>query len=326
MNREIPVADLLSQAAEGQERAIAILISEIEGGKARAVVDCLVGRPPNAQVIGLTGPPGAGKSTLAGRLASSLLAIGSKVGVVAVDPSSPFSGGALLGDRVRMDWPDQARPFMRSMATRGSTGGLAGATEDTVALLSWLGFTHVIVETVGAGQNDLAIAGIADTVVVVSVPGLGDSVQTEKAGMYEIADLHVVNKSDRPEAGQLAAELRHVTEPRDDWEVPVLLTNALDGSGVEELRDQIERHRAHLLEAGRFEGRRQERARSRLIAAAAARAESATRARLSEVGGLSEIAEQVVEGTLSVYQALDLVLAGDSDDSERDAWLDRGLP
>ena len=295
----------MAQALEGQDRAVGLLISEIEGENPRRVIDLLVGRPRDAHIIGITGPPGAGKSTLTGRLASSLIENGARVAVIAVDPSSPFTGGALLGDRVRMEWSPGARPYMRSMATRGAGGGLAGATEDSAHLLSCLGFSHVLIETVGAGQNDLAIAGIADTVLVVSVPGLGDSVQAEKAGMYEVADVHVINKSDRPGAKQLAAELRSVTGSRNGWEPPVLLTTATRGLGVDELRNAIGLHHDHLLADGRLEERRRKRAGSRLVNEVQAQAIALVRQRVQSSDQLARLADEIVKGTVSLYQALD---------------------
>lgn len=314
MNRELDISELVALAVEGQDRAIGILISEIESsGNPRRVLDQLVGRPRPAHILGITGPPGAGKSTLAGRLASSLIETGATVAVIAVDPSSPFTGGALLGDRVRMDWSTGPGPFMRSMATRGAAGGVAGATADSVDLLSWLGFEYVIIETVGAGQNDLAIAAIADTVLVVSVPGLGDSVQAEKAGLYEIADMHIVNKADRAGAMHLAGDLRAVAGVRDGWEVPVLLTTATQGIGVDELRKWIGSHGEHLVETGQLKERRGRRTRARLLDAAQSRAATAVREKLTNSDLLTQLADEVVNGRISTYQALDEMLASDQE-------------
>jgi LAO/AO transport system kinase len=316
VSRELPIDELIALARGGQDRAIGLLISEIEGpSDARRVLDHLVGLPRTCHTVGVTGPPGAGKSTLTGRLASSLIEAGSTVAVVAVDPSSPFTGGALLGDRVRMDWSVGSRPYMRSMATRGAPGGIANATGDAVDLLCALGFKYVIIETVGAGQNDLAIAGIADTVLVVSVPGLGDSVQAEKAGTYEIADIHVVNKADRPGATQLANDLRSIGGVRGGWEVPVLLTTATEGIGVEELRIRIEAHADHLTESGERDERRRTRVRTRLITAAQSKAAAATLDALRDAKLLFRLADEVVTGRLSVYQALDQVLPANLDSS-----------
>lgn len=316
MNRELDISELVALAVSGQDRAIGILISEIESsGNPRRVLDLLVGRSRQAQILGITGPPGAGKSTLAGRLASSLIESGATVAVIAVDPSSPFTGGALLGDRVRMDWSIGPGPFMRSMATRGAAGGVAVATADSVDLLSWLGFGYVIIETVGAGQNDLAIAGIADSVLVVSVPGLGDSVQAEKAGLYEIADLHVVNKADRPGAMQLAGDLRAVAGVREGWDVPVLLTTATQGIGVDELRKSIESHGGHLVESGRLKERRGRRVRGRLLNAAQSQAATAVRDKLVNSDLLSQLADEVINGRISTYQALDEMLSSDHETS-----------
>jgi LAO/AO transport system kinase len=255
--------------------------------------------------VGFTGPPGAGKSTLLAALATAYRRAGDEVGVVAVDPTSPFSGGALLGDRIRMnDLATDAGIFIRSMATRGSLGGLATTTREVIDLMDAFGFPRVLVETVGVGQTELEITGAADTVVVVLVPESGDGVQAMKAGLMEIADIFVVNKSDRPGADRLVTEVRTALHLREGeamknvpahhgvdlsgvarsktergaktgprarsaaregrWEIPVLKTFAQSGEGVDALLEAIDRHRAHLESSGRLESRRRARAERRV--------------------------------------------------------------
>jgi len=242
--------ELVEKALAGNRYALARLISLIEdnGTEARAALAALYPHTGQAHVVGVTGAPGTGKSTLVNELTKVLRAQGTTVGIVAVDPSSPFSGGALLGDRVRMrDLAGDRGVFIRSMATRGSLGGLARATSDVVKVLDAAGFSVVLVETVGAGQAEVDIARTAHTTVVVEAPGLGDEVQALKAGLLEIADVLVVNKADRPGAAQTARALEMVINRNavrggaDDnaWRPPILKTIALDGSGVPEVLEAI---------------------------------------------------------------------------------------
>jgi LAO/AO transport system kinase len=265
----------------------------------------------------VTGPPGAGKSTVVDRVTGVLRAEGQTVGIVAVDPSSPFTGGAVLGDRIRM----QAHAldpgvFIRSMATRGSLGGLARATGEVVKLLSAFGHDWVLIETVGVGQTELDIMKIADTTVVVLVPESGDAIQTMKAGLMEAADIFVVNKADRPGAPALMAELRFAAHLHDtsaasrkdvDWQIPVLSLEAQRGVGVPELVAEIRRHRAALESSGAFAARRRERARQELEAllvdAFRARVERGLRA-----GEFRAVFEDVVAGTRDPYSAAAAIL------------------
>jgi LAO/AO transport system kinase len=211
--------------------------------------------------IGLTGPPGVGKSTLASVLVRKARALGKRVGVVSVDPSSPFSHGALLGDRIRLaeHFTDEA-VFIRSMASRGHLGGLAGATADAVLLMDAFGFDVIIIETVGVGQSEVAIAELAQTTLVALQPGSGDSIQVLKAGIMEIADIFVVNKADHPMADQLRREIRSMMEMLQwsGWVPELVATQALAGEGIEELWSAIERHTAYLNETGEIEQRRRE--------------------------------------------------------------------
>ena len=247
-------------------RALARAISVVERGgpDAEALMRRLGPRPLRAWTIGITGPPGAGKSTLADRLIAAARAADRTVGVVAVDPSSPFSGGAILGDRVRMVSHSGDRGvFIRSMAARDSLGGLASATRDVARLLDAYGFDVVLLETVGVGQSELDVVKVADTVAVIAVPGLGDAVQTLKAGILEVADLFVVNMADRPGSERTVAELLAMIQlgggRPDCWTPPIVETVATAGRGIDALWAALERHRAHLEATGELDARRRRR-------------------------------------------------------------------
>lgn len=266
--------DLVRAAIEGEQRSLGRLLSVVESdavAAARALAEAgnVAGA---AQVVGVTGPPGAGKSTLVCRLAEALLAEGERVAVLACDPTSPFSGGALLGDRVRMTSVriGDGGAFVRSVATRGHGGGLAGATADLADVLIAAGFDRVLVETVGTGQTEIDVAGIADTVIVVSVPGLGDAVQAGKAGILEVAHVHAVNKADRAGANRLAGQIQSMAgaSVRDGWRPPVLLVSARTGTGLDALLDALGAHRRHLLASGASSRAREARVRGRILSLA----------------------------------------------------------
>ena len=261
-------ADALVDAARrGDRQALARALSLVErgGAEARAIVRATHPMGGGAYTVGLTGAPGAGKSTLTARLLARLRRTGDRVAVLAIDPSSPFTGGAILGDRIRMQDHDlDEGVFIRSMATRGHLGGLALATPAAVRVLDAAGFPWVVLETVGVGQVEVEVAGAADTTVVVLNPGWGDAVQAAKAGLLEIADVFVLNKSDRPGAGEAERDLvamLGVADRRDaGWIPPVIRTVATSGEGAPEVVDAVLRHRTHLEETRLIDRRRQERA------------------------------------------------------------------
>jgi len=255
---------LLAEFLSGSRRALAKLISAVEndGTLARAMLDELYAKVGNAYRLGITGPPGAGKSTLVDQLAKTIRATGKTIGIIAVDPTSPFTGGALLGDRVRMtDIATDPGVFIRSMATRGSLGGLSQKAQDAADLLDVFGKDFVIFETVGVGQSELDIVEAADTVVVILVPESGDSVQAMKAGLMEIADIFVLNKADRDGAQRAVRELEAILHlrPVAPWNPPVSATVASHGKGIEEVWKRIQEHRDFLLQDERLVAKRKQR-------------------------------------------------------------------
>ncbi len=259
---ETPILDALLRDFELQKpRALARAISYAEAGEGAELIRALYGKAGCAMTIGLTGPPGVGKSTLSAGLVRKARSLHKRVGVVSVDPSSPFSHGALLGDRIRLveHFTDEA-VFIRSMASRGHLGGLAGATADAVMLMDAFGFDVVLIETVGVGQSEIAIAELAHTTIVALQPGSGDSIQVLKAGIMEIADIFVVNKSDHPMANQLRREIRSMMEMAQfaGWVPELVMTQAIAGDGIDELWSAIERHVVYLNETGEIASRRRE--------------------------------------------------------------------
>jgi len=282
---EVPIApptatrpSLFERALGGDRVALARAISlvENEAEPAEAILSAAFPRTGKGLRVGITGPPGAGKSTLTARLARVYREAGEKVAIVAVDPTSPFSGGAVLGDRVRM-WELAGDPgvFIRSMASRGSLGGLAAATSDVCDVLEAVGFGRILIETVGVGQSELEVAETADTTLVVLVPESGDAVQALKAGLMEIGDVFAINKADREGAERAAHAVRsmlHLGANRDGWEPPVVLTVAQDGTGVPELVATLGRHVTFLTEQGLLERRRRRRLGERIEALVEARA------------------------------------------------------
>ncbi len=306
-----PVA-LTEAVLAGDRRALPRLVTIVESGgaPAREVGRRVYTAGRGGYTVGVTGPPGAGKSTLTDRLIGAVRAGGSEVGVLAVDPSSPFSGGALLGDRVRMmEHALDPGVFVRSMATRGHLGGLALAVPEVLRVLDAAGFPIVLVETVGVGQSEVEIAAAADTTVVVLTPGAGDSVQANKAGLLEVADVFVINKADRDGVLELERDLRammDLTTWPDAWRPPVLRTVAVKGEGVPELLETIERHRDHLTSTGGLERRRHDRAKGELQRVL----EERIRDRVMASPGYAELAPRVAEGDVDPWTAADRILDG----------------
>jgi len=301
---------LIDRARNGDVRALARLLSLVEDDspRVRSVIKDLLPDTGGARVIGLTGAPGAGKSTVTGALLSAFRQAGHRVAVLAVDPSSPFTGGALLGDRIRMqEHATDEGVYIRSMASRGHLGGLAAATPQAVRVLDAAGFELIIIETVGVGQAEVAIASLADSVVVLLAPGMGDAIQAAKAGILEVADLFVVNKADKPDAQQVVRDLRNMVALADrgdgDWKPPIVSTTATKGEGIGELTERLGQHWSWLNATGELKRRRQARAREELTALAF----TALRGRLA-ASRLDELAAQVADGTLDPFGAADELL------------------
>jgi LAO/AO transport system kinase len=305
-------AALVERALEGDRRSIAKVISLVErgGDGARAVIERLHPRTGNAWSIGITGAPGSGKSTLTDQLVGRLRATGGEVGVLAVDPTSPFSGGAILGDRVRMQsHTTDPGVFIRSMATRGHLGGLALAAPQAVRVLDAIGKAWIIIETVGVGQVEVEVAGYADTTVVVVNPGWGDAVQTAKAGLMEIADVFVVNKADRPGAAETVADLAAMLElsARRVWQPPIVRTVATTGEGVDDLFDAVAAHKAQVESSGEAESRRRIRLREELRGLVAAEMD-ARASTLCDGPRFDAIVDEVAARTRDPYAAADALL------------------
>ena len=319
--RRVPDVPLLVEQACGDDpahraRAVARLISLVEDASPalREVMRLLAPRAGHARVIGLTGSPGVGKSTSTSALVAAYRRRGMTVGVLAVDPSSPFSGGALLGDRVRMqEHATDDGVFIRSMASRGHLGGLSWATPQALRVLSAAGCDVVLVETVGVGQAEVQVASLADTTLVLLAPGMGDGIQAAKAGILEVADVFVVNKADRDGADTVVRDLRYMLSLGDrradgGWRVPIVKTVAAKGEGVDEVVEQVERHGEWLAGNGQLEQRRRARAADEVEAIAL----TVLRDRIGDLGGttaLAELAGRVVSGGLDPYAAADELVA-----------------
>ncbi len=309
-------AAAIQRARDGDARALGRLLSLVENGapQLRAIMKALAPLTGQARVLGLTGSPGVGKSTVTGALVAAYRGQGLRVGVLAIDPTSPFTGGALLGDRVRMQQhaTDQG-VFIRSMANRGHLGGLSAATPQAVRVLDAAGFDVVLIETVGVGQAEVEIAGLADTTMVIVAPGLGDAIQAAKAGILEISDVFVVNKSDKPGAQAAVRDLRGMIamarRGAGDWKPPIVSTTAATREGIGELAAKLEQHRAWLGSSGEGERRRRARAREEISAIALAE----LRARMGGLPGderIDGLAGRVAAGELDPYAAADELMAG----------------
>lgn len=280
--------DIASDLLSGDVRALARAIRLVEDRDpaAEEVLRAVRGRAGAAHVAGVTGPPGSGKSTVCDQLIARWRSAGHRVGVIAVDPSSPFSGGAILGDRVRMQrHTGDAGVYIRSMAARGHLGGLASAAREAIRLIDASGRDRCLLETVGVGQSELEVMETADTTVVVTTPVTGDSVQIIKAGILEIADIFVVNKADVPGAAKVARELRDLVRQAKGtpaWQTPVIQTVGTSGDGVDELYEAIERHHAAIAESGELEQRRRARLRAEIEAIVVERAAERARRELED--------------------------------------------
>ncbi|MDO9377898.1 MAG: methylmalonyl Co-A mutase-associated GTPase MeaB [Nocardioidaceae bacterium] len=312
VRREVDVPTLVQRARGGEARSVARLISLVEDAspRLREVSALLVGHAGRAHVVGITGSPGVGKSTTTSALVTRMRRRGHRVGVLAVDPTSPFSGGALLGDRVRMqEHATDVDVYIRSMATRGHLGGLSWAVPQAVRVLDAAGCDVVVVETVGVGQSEVDVAGLADTTIVLLAPGMGDGIQAAKAGVLEIGDLFVVNKADRDGADQVARDLRSMVSRTDAgaWRRPVLKAVASSGEGVDEVAAAVEEHREHLASTGALAERRRRRARDEIETIAV----TGLRESLADVGGdarLDGLADDVLAGRTDPYRAADALL------------------
>jgi LAO/AO transport system kinase len=308
-----PARSEIDRARAGDVRALARLLSmaEDDSPRIRSVIKDLLPLTGQARIIGLTGAPGVGKSTMTGALVGAFRAAGLRVAVLAVDPTSPFTGGALLGDRIRMqEHATDDQVFIRSMASRGHLGGLSASTPQAIRVLDAAGFELIIVETVGVGQAEVAVASLADSVVVLLAPGMGDAVQAAKAGILEVADLFVVNKADKPDTQPVVRDLRNMLalgeRGPDDWKPPLITATATRGPrdpGVAELVTRLDEHWEWLHSSGQLRQRRQARAREEITALAYAALRDALTA-----SGVAELAARVADGTLDPFQAADDIL------------------
>ncbi|HET6686763.1 MAG TPA: methylmalonyl Co-A mutase-associated GTPase MeaB [Jiangellaceae bacterium] len=308
------IAELVERARDGDPRAVARLISQVEDASPalREVMSLLTPHTGRAAVLGVTGSPGVGKSTTTSALVTAFRADGRRVGVLAVDPSSPFTGGALLGDRVRMQQhATDPGVYIRSMATRGHLGGVAWATPQALRVLDAAGCDVVIVETVGVGQSEVEVAALADTTLVLLAPGMGDGIQAAKAGILEVGDVFVVNKADRDGADQVVRDLRSTIRLAErqpgDWREPIVKTVAVRGEGMAVLIEAIDKHRDWMERSGELARRRRRRVRDEIEAIAA----TALRRRFGDVHGdarLDVLAEKVLTGELDPYAAADEII------------------
>ncbi len=311
-------SDYASEVLKGSPRAVARLISWLEDEDERAL-DCMRDLHPHtgrAYVIGVTGSPGAGKSTLTDKLTHAVRQKELTVGIIAVDPSSPFTGGAVLGDRVRMNrCSGDPGVYIRSMATRGFLGGLAKATSDVVKVLDAFGKDVVIIETVGVGQDEVDIMGIADTTCLVLVPGLGDAIQSIKSGVMEIADIFVINKADRPGADQLHAEVSlriaqdHQIKPKD-WMPPIVNTVAVEEQGIAELVQAVEAHREFLEKSGKLMQKRRERTRNETLRMIHGELFRVLHEAMSETGQLDRMVQDIMEHKRDPYSIMRKIVSG----------------
>ncbi len=307
---DAPSATLEERLLNGDRRALSRILTEVEAGSPRGLeaMRVLYPRTGRAQTIGITGSPGAGKSTVTNELAKEYRRRGKSVGIVAIDPSSPFTEGAILGDRVRMqELTSDSEIFLRSLASRGSLGGLSEGTMDVILAMDAFGKDVILIETVGAGQDEVEIAGTAKTTILVNTPGMGDDIQTMKAGIMEIADVLAVNKADQPGADILVSQLSALLSlsPKVEWDPPILKVVATEGTGITELADACDQHHAHLQDSGRIKDSERDRSRRQILNLARRRLLS----RLMEHSGgeerLAQLVSAVADRTLDPHSAVD---------------------
>jgi len=309
------IPELVARARDGDPRAVARLISAVEDASPtlREIMSLLAPHTAHAAVLGITGSPGVGKSTMTSALVSAFRADGRRVGVLAMDPSSPFTGGALLGDRVRMqEHATDAGVYIRSMATRGHLGGLAWATPQALRVLDAAACDVVIIETVGVGQSEVEVAALADTTLVLLAPGMGDGIQAAKAGILEVGDVFVVNKADRDGADHVVRDLRGTIRLAErgpgEWREPIIKTVAVRGDGMDEVIEAVDKHRAWLERSGELDRRRRRRVRDEIEALAV----TALRRRFGDLHGdarLDALADRVLNGQSDPYSAADEIIA-----------------
>jgi LAO/AO transport system kinase len=307
--------EMAQRVLDGDRRALTRVLTWVENAypEARDAMRELFPHSGRAHIVGVTGPTGSGKSTLVGALAREYRKAGRSVGIVAIDPTSPFSHGAILGDRIRMqDLTSDPEVFIRSMATRGALGGLAAATNDVVTVLDACGKDVVLVETVGAGQDEVEVADTAHTSVVISVPGLGDDMQAIKAGILEIADILVVNKADLPASESVFKQL-HIfmaLDRNEGWQVPILKTVAHKNQGVAELLETIDKHRVYIEASGRLEQMSRKRAHRQLLAVAQTQLLTQLVARAEDNGRLEKLVDAIAGRKLDPHAAAEELIAG----------------
>ncbi len=305
---------LVEALLKGDKKAAAraMRIVEEDYPEAKDLLRMIYPYTGRAYVLGITGAPGAGKSTLIDKLTKHLRKRGYKVGIIAIDPSSPFSGGAILGDRIRMqDLSLDEGVFIKSLATRGQLGGLAKSTDSIVQIMDAMGMDIIIIETVGTGQTEVDIVKTADTTIVVVVPGLGDDIQAIKAGIFEIADIFVVNKGDKPEADRTVRDIKIMLElverSEDEWKPPIVKVSSLYDNGFDELIDAIFKHKTYLEKSGRFESHRKDKVKELFMSLLKDRVMGVAMDALKASSIYDELIDKIYEKRVDLYSAIDSI-------------------